>query len=84
MPGVAMAPVVSVPGWIPVGGGSGVVVGEAAGQVVVGAGLGQEGLSLLLDRVGAGREAQRRLVLARTPERKAERVAGTDGYVLRP
>jgi hypothetical protein len=38
-------------------GDSGVVVGEVAGQLAVGAGLGQEGLGLLLDsgdRVGAG------------------------------
>src|SRR5512132_2990021 len=46
---------------------SGVVVGEVAGQLAVGVGLGQEVFGLLLDSgdgVGAGHPAQRRLVLA--------------------
>jgi hypothetical protein len=46
---------------------SGVVVGKVARQFAVGVGLGQEVLGLLLDRgdgIGAGRKAQRRLVLA--------------------
>jgi hypothetical protein len=42
------------------GGGSGVVVGEVAGQLAVGVDLGEQILRLLLDsgdRVGASREA---------------------------
>jgi hypothetical protein len=45
---------------------SDVVVGEVAGQLAVGVGLGQEVLGLLLDgcgRVGSGRKPLRRLVL---------------------
>src|SRR6185369_7103985 len=58
---------------------SGVVVGEVAGQVAVGAGLGQEGLCFLLDggdRVGAGREPQWRLVLARELDQRVGEPGG--------
>jgi hypothetical protein len=59
---------------------SGVVVGEVAGQLAVGVGLGQEVLGLLLDsfdRVGAGREAQRRLVLACELDQRAGELGGS-------
>src|SRR6266566_2681136 len=55
-------------------GDSGVVVGEVAGQLAVGAGLGQEVPGLVLGNlhgVGAGHEARRRLVLARELDQRA-------------
>jgi hypothetical protein len=54
-------------------------VGEVAGQLAVGVGLGEEILSLLLgggDRVGAGNEAQRRVILARELDQRVGELGG--------
>jgi len=54
-------------------------VGEVAGQLAVGVGLGQEVLGLLLDsfdRVGSGREAQRWLILACELDQRAGELGG--------
>src|SRR5215212_3462745 len=68
---------------------------KRSGQLTVGVGLGQQVVGLLLDggdRVGAGREAQRRLLLTREPDQRLGELGGVasllavhavpDGYGL--